>query len=128
MTAGATNAREHAQAIVAAARAEGRSVLTEAESKQILTAYEIPTVETHVAETEDAAVAAALAIGFPVVLKLQSKTITHKTDVGGVQLNLNSTDAVRDAYRAIESAIRPARRCRAFPGSERPAHDQARRL
>ncbi len=93
-------------AIVAAARAEGRTVLTEAESKQILAAYGIPTVETLVAATEDAAVTAALAIGFPVVLKLHSKTITHKTDVGGVQLNLTSTEAVRDAYRAIESAVR----------------------
>jgi acetyltransferase len=106
LTPGAKRAREHAQAIVAMARAEERSVVTEVESKQILTAYDIPTVETLVAETEDAAVTAALGIGFPVVLKLQSKTITHKTDVGGVQLNLHSTDAVRDAYRAIESAIR----------------------
>ncbi len=63
-------------------------MLTEVESKQILAAYGIPTVETRVAATEDEAVAAAEAIGFPVVLKLHSLTITHKTDVGGVQLNL----------------------------------------
>ena len=58
-----------------------------------------------IATTEDEAVAAALAIGFPVVLKLHSLTITHKTDVGGVELDLKSTDAVGSAYRNIESAV-----------------------
>ena len=124
----AETGRERAQVIVTAARDEGRIVLTEAESKQLLTAYGIPTVETRVAATEDDAVVAARSIGFPVVLKLNSKTITHKTDVGGVQLNLTSSEAVRDAYRAIESAVRRARRRRAFPGRQRPAHGQARRL
>ena len=94
-----------ARAIIAAARSEARTVLTEAESKQILAAYGIPTVETHIATTEVQAIAAAQAIGFPVVLKLHSKTITHKTDVGGVQLNLANEDAVGRAYRAIESAV-----------------------
>ena len=50
--------------------------------------------------------ASAGAIGYPVVLKLHSETITHKTDVGGVQLNLRDADAVRDAYRAIEASVR----------------------
>ncbi len=99
-------ARQEAEAIVATARQEGRTVLTEVESKRILAAYGIPTVETRVAATEDEAVAAAEAIGFPVVLKLYSRTITHKTDVGGVQLNLTGAEAVRRAYRAIESAVR----------------------
>ncbi len=99
-------AREEAEAIVAAARQEERTVLTEVESKRILAAYGIPTVETRVAATEDEAVAAAEAIGFPVVVKLFSRTITHKTDVGGVQLNLTGAEAVRRAYRAIESAVR----------------------
>ena len=58
------------------------------------------------AATEDEAVAAAEAIGFPVVVKLFSRTITHKTDVGGVQLNLTGAEAVRRAYQAIESAVR----------------------
>ncbi|MGP0063666.1 MAG: GNAT family N-acetyltransferase [Isosphaeraceae bacterium] len=98
-------AREAAEAIIAAARAQGRTVLTEVESKRILSAYGIPTVETRVAASEDEAVADAVAIGFPVVVKLNSRTITHKTDVGGVQLNLNSVEAVRHAYRAIESEV-----------------------
>jgi acetyltransferase len=104
---GATDnsARATAEAIVAAAREQGRTVLTEFESKRIIAAYGIPTVEAGVAATEDEAVAAAQAVGFPAVLKLHSLTITHKTDVGGVQLNLSDADAVRRAYRAIESAV-----------------------
>jgi acetyltransferase len=99
-------AHKEAEAIVAAARQEGRTVLTEVESKRILSAYGIPTVETCVAATEDEAVAAAEAISFPVVVKLFSRTITHKTDVGGVQLNLTGAEAVRSAYRAIEASVR----------------------
>ena len=53
----------------------------------------------------DEAVQCASAIGYPVVLKLHSQTITHKTDVGGVQLNLADAQAVRRAYRAIEAAV-----------------------
>jgi acetyltransferase len=102
----AESGRERVEAIIATARAEGRTVLTEAESKQILAAYAIPTVETRVATTEGDAITAVRSIGFPVVLKLYSKTITHKTDVGGVQLNLTGDEAVRSAYRAIESAVR----------------------
>ncbi len=62
---GATNARERAEAIIAAVRREGRTVLTEIESKQLLAAYGIPTVKTVIAETLDAAVAAAEDIGYP---------------------------------------------------------------
>jgi acetyltransferase len=99
------SAQKTVRAIVAAAREEGRTVLSEFESKQIIASYGIPTVETRVAASEDEAVAAALAIGFPVVLKLHSLTITHKTDVGGVQLDLADQGAVRTAYRAIEKAV-----------------------
>jgi acetyltransferase len=101
----AAMARESAEAVVDAARGQGRTVLTEVESKRILSAYGIPTVETRVAATEDEAVAAAEAIGFPVVVKLYSRTITHKTDVGGVQLNIQDAGSVRHAYWAIEAAV-----------------------
>ena len=90
--------------IIAAARAAGRTLLTEFESKQVLAAYGIPTVETRVAATADEAVAAAEAIGYPVVLKLHSETITHKTDVGGVILNLATPP--RSAARMTRSAPR----------------------
>lgn len=92
--------------IVDAARRSGRIVLTEVESKQLLAAYGIPTVETQVASREAEAVRLAGEIGYPVVLKLHSETITHKTDVGGVHLNLTDAAAVERAYRAIETAVR----------------------
>jgi acetyltransferase len=94
-----------ARTVVSAARDEGRTVLTEAESKQILAAYGIPTVETRVAPTEDAAAAAARSIGYPVAVKLHSKTITHKTDVGGVWLNLADEQAVRRAFREMAATV-----------------------
>ena len=97
--------RDKTAAIIATARTEGRTVLTETESKQIMAAYGIPTVETRIAASDDDAVAVARSIGFPVALKLHSKTITHKTDVGGVQLNLTDDQAVRSAYHSIESAV-----------------------
>ncbi|MBZ5610729.1 MAG: GNAT family N-acetyltransferase, partial [Acidobacteriia bacterium] len=86
-------------------RAQGRTLLTELESKQVLKAYGLPVVETRLADTEDLAAAAALDIGFPVVLKLNSPTITHKTDVGGVKLNLRNETAVREAFRAIRASV-----------------------
>jgi acetyltransferase len=99
-------ARDRAEEIIASARRENRTVLTEIESKQLLAAYGIPTVRTVIAENADAAVAAAKDMGYPIVLKLHSRTITHKTDVGGVQLNLRDADAVRSAFQAIERAVR----------------------
>ncbi|HEX7594367.1 MAG TPA: acetate--CoA ligase family protein, partial [Anaerolineae bacterium] len=101
-----TAARSRGEQIIAAVRAAGRTILTEFESKQLLAAYGIPTVETRVAASEDAAVQTAGEIGYPVVLKLYSETITHKTDVGGVALNLADADQVRRAYRAIETSVR----------------------
>ena len=91
--------------IIQSVRESGRTLLTEFESKKILAAYEIPTVETHIAESEEEAVKRAAKIGYPVVLKLHSDTITHKTDVGGVQLNLSNASAVRRAFRSIESSV-----------------------
>jgi acetyltransferase len=95
-----------ASKLIDTARQSGRTILTEFESKQLLAAYGIPTVETRIATSETEAVKCAEEIGYPVVLKLFSETITHKTDVGGVQLNLSGADAVRRAYRAIEAAVR----------------------
>lgn len=91
--------------IVTAAHQQDRALLSESESKQILAAYGIPIVETHIATDANAAVGWAEAIGYPVVLKLFSQTITHKTDVGGVQLNLTDANAVRRAYHAIQTSV-----------------------
>ena len=100
--------RARARQVILDARKAGRTLLTEIESKQVLAAYRIPTVPTRIAGSEDEAVKCAAAIGYPVVLKLHSHTITHKTEVGGVKLNLSDTDAVRRAYRAIESGAKAA--------------------
>ncbi|MBW4522050.1 MAG: bifunctional acetate--CoA ligase family protein/GNAT family N-acetyltransferase [Scytolyngbya sp. HA4215-MV1] len=83
----------------------GRTLLTEYESKQLLAAYGIPVVATAIAQTETEAVEIADRIGYPVVLKLFSETITHKTDVGGVQLNLAHAEAVRQAFQSIQASV-----------------------
>ncbi len=97
--------RARADAIIQRARSAGRSLLTEPESKQLLAAYGIPTVETRVARTAEEAVQLASEIGYPAVLKLLSETITHKTDVGGVALNLADEEAVGRAFRGIQAAV-----------------------
>jgi acetyltransferase len=97
--------RNRVEQIIQSARTQGRSLLTEFESKQLLSFYGIPTVETRIAVSEDEAARHASAIGFPVVLKVHSQTLTHKTDVGGVKLNLQNEAAVRSAYSAIRSSV-----------------------
>ena len=87
-------------------RRGGRTLLTEVESKQILGRYGIPIVDTRLARSEDDAASLARSIGFPIVLKVYSETVTHKTDVGGVKLNLTDEQDVRHAYREIQSAVR----------------------
>ena len=100
--------RDAARHILESARDAGRSLLTEIESKQLLAAYRIPVAETVVANTRDQAVAAAAKIGYPAVLKLHSLSITHKTDVGGVQLNLRDETAVRRAFADILAGVTSA--------------------
>ena len=97
--------RELVEKIIDKSRRHQRSVLTEFESKLVLSAYGIPTAKTIVAGDMDAAVAAANEVGYPVVLKLHSETITHKTDVGGVQLNLGDDEAVKRAFEAIWTSV-----------------------
>jgi acetyltransferase len=94
--------RERAQRVIQEVRGAGRTLLTEFESKQLLGSYGIPVVETRLARSEQEAVAAAADIGYPVVVKLHSETITHKTDVGGVMLNLHDAEEVGRAFRLIQ--------------------------
>ncbi|HZI12103.1 MAG TPA: bifunctional acetate--CoA ligase family protein/GNAT family N-acetyltransferase [Myxococcus sp.] len=108
--------RDAARRQLQEAREAGRTLLTEYESKQLLAAYGIPTVETRLATTEEAAVAQAEALGFPVVLKLHSLTVVHKTDVGGVRLNLPDAAAVRAAFRGIRERLEALGRAEAFNG------------
>jgi len=97
--------RKLVEDIVARVRSSGREILTEFESKQVLARYGIPTAATCIATDAPAAVKAGKQIGYPVVLKLYSETLTHKTDVGGVQLNLGSAEAVERAFAAIQTAV-----------------------
>jgi acetyltransferase len=115
-----TPERTHIEQMMAAIRQTGRTILTEYESKQVLAAYGIATVPTVLAASEDEAVAAADKIGYPVVVKLNSETITHKTDVGGVRLDLASADEVRHAFRMIESSVN--RYVASNPTLHDPAH------
>jgi acetyltransferase len=108
--------RRRVEQLLAAVRAEGRTLLNEWEAKQVLMAYGIPTVPTHMADSAEAATAAAEAMGYPVVVKLLSAELTHKSDVGGVQLNLPDGEAVARAYRTMEAAIVARHGASAFGG------------
>jgi acetyltransferase len=94
-----------AEALIQGARSSGRTVLTEEESKRLLALYGIPIVETRLATTAEGAAREADGLGYPIVLKLHSKTITHKSDVGGVFLNLGDASAVRRAFDAIQKNV-----------------------
>lgn len=97
-------------------RTSGRALLTEVEAKEVLAAYGVPVVLPIACRSADEAVAAARKIGYPVVLKLLSSTITHKSDVGGVQLNLSDEKAVRNAFATIESNVNRLAKPGAFEG------------
>ena len=98
--------RDRAAEIIENVRDAGRKILTEFEAKELLAAYGIPTVRTEIARSAGEAVDLAEGFSYPVVLKLNSETITHKTDVGGVQLDLEDAEAVREAFTQMEASIR----------------------
>ena len=108
--------RSQVAKIIRTARRGKRTLLTEVQSKEILAAYGISVVETHIAFSEEEAVKLAESIGSSVVLKVYSATITHKTDVGGVKLNLRGAGAVRRAYRQIQLAVTKHNRGEDFLG------------
>jgi acetyltransferase len=98
------------QAMVLQALESGRDMLTEPEAKAVLAAYRIPVVATQTVSAEpDEAANSAAGIGFPVVLKILSDDISHKSDVGGVVLNLGNRDEVRAAAQAMLERVRRAR-------------------
>ena len=94
--------------VIAAALDLGREWLTEPEAKSVLAAYRIPVAETRVAPTVEDAVAAARAVGFPVALKILSPDITHKSDVGGVALDLADDAHVQAAGEGMLARVRAA--------------------
>ena len=91
---------------IAAARADGRTLLTEVESKQLLHDAGIRVTQARLATTAEEAATAADAIGYPAVLKVVSGDIAHKSDVGGVELGLTDADAIRAAYDRIMAAAK----------------------
>ena len=93
--------RARAGAIINGVLGEGRRILTEPEAKELLATYGIPVVATRTAPGVEQAVLAANAIGFPVAIKILSPDISHKSDVGGVALDLDSTEAVRAAAQRM---------------------------
>ncbi|VVB53529.1 Acetate--CoA ligase [ADP-forming] I [uncultured archaeon] len=92
--------------IIRSAAREDRKILTETESKRFLEYYNIPIVKTRVAKTADEAVTYALQTGYPVALKILSPQISHKTDVGGVKLDINSEPELRSAYEEIMKSVK----------------------
>ena len=94
------------QRIVDLAKREGRTLLTEIEAKELLKQAGISVVETKLASSEDDAVALSREFGFPVVLKIASPDVVHKTDAGGVKLNLKTSNQVAKAYEDIMKSIR----------------------
>ena len=90
-----------AREIIAKARADGRLALMETEAKKIFSAYGLPVAETELARTVEEAVKQAQEIGYPVVLKVISPDIIHKSDAGGVKVNIKDEAGVRSAYQTI---------------------------
>ena len=90
-----------AREIIAKVRADKRTGLTEIESKKIFAAYGLPTARTELAKSEEEAVELAEEIGYPVVVKIVSPDILHKSDAGGVKVNVKDEAGVKETYQAI---------------------------
>ncbi len=93
--------RNDALKIIQQARADNRDSLTEIEAKEVYAAYGLPVTETRLAKTEEEAVKLTQEIGYPVVMKIVSPDILHKSDAGGVKVNLRDEKSVREAYHTI---------------------------
>ncbi|MFP5211818.1 MAG: GNAT family N-acetyltransferase [Acidobacteriota bacterium] len=98
--------RIEARRIIEETLQRGEKLLTESDSKKLLAAYGIPVTRTEVAESGDEAAVLANGMGFPVVMKIHSPDISHKSDAGGVVLNLKDERAVRDAFDMVMSSAR----------------------
>ena len=93
--------REKALEVIKFARNDGREALTEIEAKQVFDAYGLPVTHAKVATSEEEAVSLAGEIGFPIVMKIISPDIIHKSDAGGVKVDVNSIEEVRKFYNEI---------------------------
>ncbi len=124
-------ARGTARLVIEAALLAGRDTLDEPEAKAVLTAYGLPVVETHIAQTPAEAAAVADGIGYPVALTVMAANLTRKWDVGGVALNLESREAVQSAaqgmLRRLDEA-RPGTSCDGFTLQRMVSRRNARQL
>ncbi|SMH36935.1 bifunctional acetate--CoA ligase family protein/GNAT family N-acetyltransferase [Maritimibacter sp. HL-12] len=100
---------EGARMIVDAVLAEDRDMLSDVESKALMRAFHIPANMTVEAESEAETLVAAETVGFPVAVKINSPDISHKSDVGGVRINISDAAEVKRAFRAIVDAAKKAR-------------------
>ncbi|HJV53176.1 MAG TPA: bifunctional acetate--CoA ligase family protein/GNAT family N-acetyltransferase [Noviherbaspirillum sp.] len=106
---GISEDRAKARSVVTNVLASGRGMLSEPEAKEVLAAYGIPVVRTRSVGTVEEAAQAAEEIGFPVALKILSPDITHKSDVGGVVLDLEDAASVTAAAQAMNKRLRELR-------------------
>jgi acetyl coenzyme A synthetase (ADP forming)-like protein len=97
---------DKAREVIAQARDEGRKALTEVEAKQVFAAYGLPVAPTLLARTENEAAKLAEQIGYPVVMKIISPDILHKSDSGGVKVNIQDEASVREVFRTIMANAR----------------------
>ncbi len=93
--------REKAMEVINYARNEGRDTLTEIEAKHVFEAYGLPVTHAKIATSEEEAVSLANEIGFPIVMKIVSPDILHKSDAGGVKVDVNSVEEVRQFFNEI---------------------------
>jgi acetyltransferase len=100
---------EGARMVIEGALQERRKILNEMESKALLSAFHIPVAKTLIARSPNEALQIALELGFPVAMKINSPDITHKTDAGGVMLNLANAQAVPAAYHEMLDKVREYR-------------------
>ena len=98
-----------ARLVIEGALAEHRTVLSEMEAKAVLAAFRVPVARAVRARSADEAMLVAEETGFPVVMKIDSPDVTHKSDVGGVRLNIANAQAARDAYRELAAGLERAR-------------------
>jgi acetyltransferase len=94
------------KALIRKAASEGRTVLTEEESKRFLLNYGIPVTKPYVTRNVEEAINAANEIGYPVVLKISSPDITHKSDVGGVVTGISSDEMLREEYSRMIKRVK----------------------
>lgn len=100
---------EGARILVESVLAERRKVLTEMESKALLSAFHVPVTKTIVARNSTEAIMIAELLGFPVAMKISSPDISHKSDVGGVALNVRNAQEVRDTFNDMLAEVRGRR-------------------